>query len=130
MEHQIGIQDNAIKDRRAFVQGSPDMILLHERPQVKYPTEIAACDLAFDPNNLKYAPTPKRRAPDYVPPSIRPDEAWCSGCRQWHMASEFHKDRSRPNGLKAWCIEYRAVQRKLSTHKKQVSDYWYRAPRK
>lgn len=121
--------DSAFKDRRAWVDGPADMILLHEKPQEKYPTEVTTCLHGRDPNALKFQPAPKRRAKDFIPPSVRPDEAWCTGCRQYHHVSKFHKDRSRGRGLQYNCIDFRAAQRIAGPHKKQVSEHWYRSPR-
>ena len=113
-------------DKR-FVAGPPEMIRIHDNERLKHPAEFEGNLRGYNPDAPRFTPAPARKRPDFVPPSVRPDEAWCSGCRQYHPANCFHKDRSRPNGLKAWCIEYRAVQRKLGPDKKDVAWNWYRA---
>jgi hypothetical protein len=30
-------------------------------------------------------------------------QKWCTGCKAWHSADAFPRDRSRPDGLHAWC---------------------------
>jgi hypothetical protein len=113
--------DSAFKDRRAFVKGAPDMILLHEEPQIQRPAEEHAMDHGYNPGADQFLPLPKRRTKEYVPYSVRPDEAWCTGCRVYHHVDCFHKNRRNRNGLQDCCINYRAAMRKWGGSKPTVS---------
>lgn len=107
--------------------GTPEMIHLHDDPQVKYPTEVAAADHIYNPNNPKFTPAPKSTRKKIVPVSMRPDVAWCTACRDWHDIECFHKDSTRPSGLQSYCKDYRAAYRKMQPEKTQVSFRWTRA---
>lgn len=118
--------NTAFSDRRAFIQGTSEMILIHSAPVVKYPTEVMACDHLRNPQ--AHAATPPRRAESYIPPSVQPDEAWCTGCRMYHHVSKFHRDATRRRGLQYNCIDFRATQRRAE-RPPQVSEHWYRSRR-
>jgi hypothetical protein len=120
--------DHAFQNRRAFEAGNPEKLLLHGRSVTMHPPEVLAFEHGRNPDSIKFLPTPKRRAKDYIPVSIRPDEAWCTGCRQYHHVDKFHKDKSRGRrGLQYNCIDYRAAQRIVGPRKKEVSEHWYRS---
>lgn len=99
--------------RRIGDYGDPEMILLHGSLREKYETESTACAHIRNPNAPRFIPAPARSHRRVVPMSMRPDVAWCTGCRDWHPRECFHKDATRPSGLQSYCISYRATRRKL-----------------
>lgn len=116
-----------VSSRDEFKYGSPQMILLHNEPQIKYPTEVLACAHGYNPSDSRFTPAPPSKRKKIVPVSMRPDVAWCTACRDWHDVSCFHKDSTRPSGLQSYCKDYRAAYRKVQPEKKQVSFNWTRA---
>lgn len=47
---------------------------------------------------------------------------WCSGCKRWHIITEFGKDRYRGDGLAAACKVYRKkIYYKTYIHKVRIS---------
>ena len=108
------------------VYGTPEMLQSGGGLRLKYPTEVTAAAHIYNPRDAQFieAPTGKRRR--VVPPSMRPDVAWCTGCRDWHPVECFHKDASRPSGLQSYCADYRAAYRKIQPAKNQVSWHWRR----
>lgn len=112
-----------------FESGAPEMIRIHNSEQEKHPAEEIAFKHARNPHAPCFIPAPVRKRPDFVPPSIRPDESWCYGCRMYHPVSQFHKDRTRPSGLKNACTAYRAAERKMGPRKLDPDWTWHRTPR-
>jgi hypothetical protein len=112
-----------------FEYGQPEKIRIHSDERIKYPAEFEACLHAYDPQATRFVPAPKSKRKIIVPESMRPDSAWCTGCRAWHPASAFHKDSTRPNGLQHYCIDARAARRKAPTAKKDVAWNWHRGTR-
>ncbi len=109
------------------VYGVIEMLQANGGLRQKYPTEVTAASHIYNPRDPQFiaAPTGTRRK--IVPPPMRPDSVWCSGCRDWHPRDCFHKDSTRPNGLQSYCKDYRAAYRKVNPARTEVSWHWHRA---
>lgn len=106
--------------------GTPAMLNLHGSLRIKYITEFLAALHIYNANDPRFLAAPSGTRRKVVPPSMRPDVAWCTGCRDWHNVGFFDKDSSRPNGLQHYCRDQRAARRKVSAAKKEVSWSWTR----
>lgn len=109
-----------------FEYGEPETIRIHSDERIKYPAEFDACLHGYDPHAARFIPAPNSKHKKVVPEPMRPDSAWCTGCRAWHAADCFHKDSTRPSGLQSYCRDYRAAYRKAAPAKTQVSWRWHR----
>ena len=107
--------------------GTPAMLQVGGSLRLKHPTEVTACAHIYNPRDPQFIEAPRGKRRKIVPPAMRPDSAWCTGCRDWHSVECFHRDSTRPNGLQSYCIDVRAARRKVSTHTRNVSQHWYRA---
>lgn len=111
------------------VYGDIEMIRSVGGLRQKYPTEVLMAAHIYNPRDARFIEAPIGKHRKIVPPSMRPDVAWCTGCRDWHPVECFHKDASRPNGLQSYCIDQRAARRKVSPAAKaakEVSWRWHR----
>lgn len=106
--------------------GPAQMMRINVNPRIQYLTEFEAAMHIYNPSDPRFVPAPVSKQKKVVPPSMRPDQFWCTGCRDWHPAECFHKDSTRPSGLQSYCIDYRAAYRKVNPAKKQVSWHWHR----
>jgi hypothetical protein len=107
--------------------GPAQMIRINATPRIQYHAEWEACLHLYNPSDPRFEPAPISKQRKVVPMPMRPDVAWCSGCRDWHPVECFHKNSSRPNGLQHYCIDARAARRKVGTDKTDVKWNWYRA---
>lgn len=94
------------------ISGDPIMVMVNDVLRQRYPVEEDAAAHIRNPHAPRFTPAPTGKERRIVPPSMRPDQAWCTGCQDWHSVACFHKDRTRPNGLQSYCINYRAGRRK------------------
>jgi hypothetical protein len=88
-----------------FKYGAPEMILLHDNPQIKYVAEVLACQQGYNPNDAKFIPAP-----------VRPFQVWCPGCFKSKDPTQFHSDRTRPTGRQVYCIACKKIRRKAGKH--------------
>lgn len=138
------------------VYGAPELILIGENPRWKYPPEVDACALLYNPRDTRFTPAPSRDGLwccdcHRLRPrlkflgtkataglvcvdcqAIRDKGVWCSGCREWLPRTAFHRHRNRPNGYQSFCIDCQKAHRKSSKRLKHplpvtpMGDRWYR----
>jgi hypothetical protein len=85
--------------------GTPQMILIHDKPQVKYPTEVLAAAHIYNPNDTQFIPAP-----------LGPMLIWCPGCFKMLALTSFHCDSTRPTGRQVYCKACKKVRRKAGKH--------------
>jgi hypothetical protein len=125
--------DGAMTTKQAInplgLYGEPEMMRINANPRIKYLTEFESALHMYNPSDPRFVPAPISKQKKVVPPSMRPDVAWCTGCRDWHSVECFHRNSSRPNGLQHYCIDARAARRKVgsASENKDVKWNWYRA---
>jgi hypothetical protein len=52
--------------------------------------------------------------------SQRGDKKWCAHCRKWLPLSDFHKNKSKPDGLSTYC---KVGMRKYVDESKKKNPY-------
>lgn len=99
-----------------FKYGTPEMILLHETPQIKYVTEVLACQHSYNPSDAKFIPAP-----------IRPLDIWCPGCHKLKKPDQFHMSRNRPTGRHPYCKACRKAGIEKAGARRMRGMNWYRS---
>jgi hypothetical protein len=97
--------------------GVPQMIHIHDDPQIKYPTEVKAAAHIYNPSDAQFVPAP-----------IGPLRIWCCKCRSLQPAESFHRHAGRPTGYQQFCKPCQKIHRKAKNLRQIPEQHWYRDP--
>lgn len=94
--------------------GTPAMVLIHNEPQVKYPTEVKAAAHIYNPDDEQFVPAPIST------------HLYCYACRQRKHHDSFYANSARPNGKQTRCKACYKAGKKTAALRSMPYEHWYR----